>query len=221
MKIAWRGEILHLTALAALFAAAAAVWPLVPDQMPVHWNLAGEADRYGGKVEGVLLLPLVTFGLYWLLLLLPLVDPRRENYRRFETSYRVIRWCLTLFMGVLYGLTLAAALGQKIDMGLCVSTLMSVLFIVLGVTMDTIQPNWFVGVRTPWTLSSTESWTKTHRLAKWVFIALGLSFLPLGITKSAWSLALLLTTGVGGIAWLVVYSYLVWRDDPQRNRMPV
>lgn len=220
MKIAWRGEMLHLAALAALFAAAAVVWPLVPDRIPVHWNLAGEVDRYGGKVEGVLLLPLVAFGLYWLLLLLPLVDPRRENYRRFQTSYLVIRWSLTLFLAVIYGLTLATAMGQAIDMGLCISMLMSVLLMVLGMTMGNIEPNWFVGVRTPWTLSSEASWTKTHRLAKWIFVAIGLSCLPIGWAKSAWSLVLFLTTVVGGIAWLVVYSYLVWKDDPARNRMP-
>lgn len=220
MKLNWKQEAPHLAALAALFVAAAVVWPLVPDKIPVHWNLAGEVDRYGGKLEGVLVLPLITFGMYWLLLLLPFIDPRRENYDRFQRSYLVIRWCLTLFMTALYGLMLAAAFGVAIDMSLCISMLMSALFVVLGLLLENVQPNWFVGIRTPWTLSSAESWTKTHRLSKWVFVAMGLSFLTLGVFKSAWALALVFLTSLGGIGWLVVYSYLVWKKDPQRTQQP-
>jgi uncharacterized membrane protein len=216
MKIVWRSELPHLAVLVALFAAAAIVWPLVPDRIPVHWNLAGEVDRYGGKVEGMLAVPLITFGMYWLLLFLPFIDPRRESYDQFRTTYLVMRWCLTLFMTVLYGLMLAAALGQPVDMGLSISTLMSVLFVALGLMLDKVQPNWFVGIRTPWTLSSTRSWTKTHRAAKWAFIVMGLTFLPLGWFKTPGALAVVLTTGLVGIAGLVIYSYFVWKDDPER-----
>lgn len=217
MNISWRHEYPHLALIAALFALAAAVWSILPDQIPVHWNLQGEVDRYGGKFEGVLLLPLITFGMYWLLLLIPLVDPKRENYARFQGVYRVIRWSLTLYMAALYGLMLATAFGRSIDMALAVSLLMTLLFLVLGFVLERVEPNWFVGIRTPWTLSSALSWKKTHHMAKWVFIALGLAFLPLGIWKNAWSLGSLFILGGCGLTWLVVYSYLVWRADPARQ----
>jgi uncharacterized membrane protein len=216
MKIEWRKELPHLAVLAALLVVAGIVWPQAPDSMPVHWNLAGDVDRYGGKFEGVLALPLLTFGLYWLLLLIPFIDPRRENYARFATPYRVMRWSLTLFMGALYGLMLAVAFGRPVDMSLSLSLLMALLFVVLGLVMDRVEPNWFVGVRTPWTLSSSLSWTRTHHAAKWVFVALGLSFVPLGLWKSPLSLGLVFVTGLGGVTWLVVFSYLVWKSDPQR-----
>jgi uncharacterized membrane protein len=217
MKISWRREIPHLAVIAALFACATAVWNVVPDRLPVHWNLAGEADRYGGKFEGVLLIPLIALGLYWLLLLLPFLDPKRENYARFATAYRAIRWCLTLFLTSLYAMTLAAAMGRPVDMSLAISLLMAAFFIMLGVMMSNVKPNWFVGVRTPWTLSSDLSWKKTHHLAKWVFIALGASFVPLGVSKSELALAAVLTVGFGGVFGLVVYSYVVWRTDPNRS----
>lgn len=221
MKITWRTEWPHLVVLAALFFVAAVAWPLMPDKIPVHWNLVGEVDRYGGKLEGLLLFPAIIFGMYWLLLLLPFIDPRRENYAKFQASYLVLRWSLTLFMTAVYGLILATALGQPIDMNLCMSLLMSALFVVIGWMLGYVEPNWFTGIRTPWTLSSRLSWTKTHQAGKWVFIVLGLSFLPLGFFKAIWALAIVLTIGIGGIAGLVVYSYLVWKRDPERadNRL--
>ena len=87
--------------------------------------------------------------------MIPFIDPKRENYARFESAYRIIRWCLTIFMAALYGLLLAAAFGRPIDMSVAISCLMAALFIVLGITMGKVEPNWFVGVRTPWTLSSS------------------------------------------------------------------
>jgi uncharacterized membrane protein len=216
MKIEWRREAWHLAVIGAMFAAAAAAWPAAPDRLPVHWNLQGEVDRYGGKFEGLLLVPLMTFGLYWLLLLLPFIDPKRENYARFKGAYCVIRWCLTAFMAALFGLMLAAAFGRSVDIAFGLSLLMAALFMVLGFSLENVQPNWFVGVRTPWTLSSPLSWAKTHRAAKWVFVALGLVFLPLGWWKSAWALAALFVVGGGGLGWLLVYSYWVWKRDPDR-----
>ena len=81
MKRTWRGEILQLLPIAAMFAAAAACWSRVPDRMPVHWNLHGEADGFGGKFAGLLLLPIVSLAVYGLLLLVPRFDPGRATTR--------------------------------------------------------------------------------------------------------------------------------------------
>ena len=85
------------------------------------------------------------------------------------------------------------------------------------VCLDSIEPNWFVGIRTPWTLSSAASWKQTHRHAKWVFLALGCACFLLGWYPTVWSLGVVLATGLGGVTWLVLYSYLVWRQD---RRLP-
>lgn len=217
MAISWRREWPHIALLVALFIIAAIIWPQVPDRLPVHWDLAGEVDRYGGKVEGLLLIPLIAHGLYWLLLLLPFLDPRRENYARFAQAYAVIRWGLTLFLAGVYGLMLAVACGQPVDFSLGLGSLMGALFIALGLCLDSIEPNWFVGIRTPWTLSSAASWKQTHRHAKWVFLALGCACFLLGWYPTVWSLGVVLATGLGGVTWLVLYSYLVWRQD---RRLP-
>jgi uncharacterized membrane protein len=205
-----------LLLIAAMFALAAASWPYVPERIPVHWNLQGEVDRYGGKFTGLLLLPLATLGLYALFLVLPRFDPGRANYRTFAGAYNVIRIALVAFLAALYTATVLAAFGQPIDIGTFISLAIGGLFLVLGNVMGKIRPNWFVGVRTPWTLSSKLSWTRTHRAAGWLFIALGPLIALSGLLRSQWFFFATLVVGGAGLATLVVYSYLVYRSDPDR-----
>jgi uncharacterized membrane protein len=216
MTFSWRSEIVQLGLIALMFVVAAAAWPYAPDRIAVHWNIEGQADRYGGKFEGLLLTPLVALGLYALLAVLPWFDPGRANYRSFAGAYNLIRVAMVVFMAALYGVILAAAFGQPVDVGMIVTLGTGALMVLLGNILGKIRPNWFVGVRTPWTLSSKLSWDKTHRVAGWVFIALGLLLAPVGIIRAGWYLGIVLAFGAVSLVWLVVYSYLVYRSDPNR-----
>jgi len=213
MKIDWRQELPQLAVIGSLFAVAAAVWRHVPQRMPVHWNLAGEVDRYGGKFEGVLLIPLIAAGLYGLLLFVPLLDSQRTNNLSFENAYRTLRISFTLFLAILYGLMLAVAFGVVIDFSWWLCCLMGILFAVIGGQLPALPPNGIAGVRTPWTVANPGSWDKTHQQARWVFLAIGLMFFPLGWFKNGWSLALLLTVAIGGLTWLVITSWRVWKAE--------
>jgi uncharacterized membrane protein len=218
MKLSWRVELLQLLIIAGMFGLGAGSWPNVPDRLPVHWNLQGEVDRWGGKLEGLFLLPLITLGLYLLLLIVPLFDPGRRNYQNFAKAYGVIRIVMVLFMAFLYGLTILAAFGYEFNSTSIVLGAMAVLFVVLGNFMGKIRPNWFVGVRTPWTLSSKLSWDKTHRLAGWLFVLMGATFALLALVPTGWMFAIVMTINGLCLAWMVVYSYLVYRRDPDRTQ---
>ncbi len=87
----------------------------------------------------------------------------------------------------------------------------------LGIPMHKIRPNWFVGIRTPWTLSSELSWRKTHRLGGWVLALMGLALVVSGLVGSPAAFGVALIFLVAGIIFLFVYSYLVWRVDPERS----
>jgi uncharacterized membrane protein len=217
MKLSWRVEVVQLAIIAGMFVVSAWAWPHVPDRLPVHWNLQGEVDRYGGKFEGLLLLPLVTLGLYLLLMFVPFVDPGRRNYENFRKAYNVIRIVLVLFMALIYGLMILSAFGYQGDTTMVVLLAMGVLFIVLGNFMGKLRPNWFVGVRTPWTLSSKLSWDKTHRLAGWLFVLMGALFVLLALVQTTWMFITVFTINGLCILWMVVYSYLVYRSDPDRT----
>jgi uncharacterized membrane protein len=216
MKFSLRTEWPLWALIACIGLASAAVWPMTPERIPVHWNLQGEVDRYGGKVEGLLLLPLVALGIYLLLTFLPRIDPGRANYERFRSAYLAIRFAILALLAVLHATFLLSALGYRLDVARIVFFAIGTLFLVLGNLMGKIRPNWFVGVRTPWTLSSKLSWTRTHRVAGWIMVLWGLVTYAAVLLPIPWGFAVFFSTIVLGTVWLVIYSYLVWRRDPDR-----
>ncbi|HXY37797.1 MAG TPA: SdpI family protein [Planctomycetaceae bacterium] len=216
MKRTWRGELIQLLPIAAMFVVGALCWSHVSDKIPVHWDLEGKVDRYGGKFEGLVLLPLVTLGLYLLLLVLPLLDPGKANYRTFAGVFNFLRLTLTLFMSAIYTVGVLVSLGYHINMTTVAGLALGFLFIILGNVMGKIRPNWFVGVRTPWTLSSKLSWTKTHRLAGWLFIFMGLLAIVWGIVQTEWMLTAMIAIDAACALSMMVYSYLVYAKDPER-----
>ena len=217
MRTNLRIEAVQWILIGAMFVLAVAAWPSAPDRIPVHWGLSGEPDRYGGKLEGLLMLPLVTLGVYLLMLFLPRVDPRRAAYAMFEGAYGAIRLSVTVFLAFLHGFVLLWTMGEAPDSAVVVPVLVGGLLVVIGNLLGKIRPNWFVGVKTPWTLSSRRSWVKTHRLGGWLFVLLGLASVGLGLTGAGWANAVVPAAVVACIVWLFVYSYLVWRSDPERT----
>jgi uncharacterized membrane protein len=198
--------------IAGMFLLAGVTWSWAPERIPVHWNIAGEADRYGGKVEGLLGLPLLALGIYLLMVMLPRFDPGRANYPRFAGAYTVIRISLVTLLAVLYGVVHLWIRGRHVDVATVTPLMVGGLLVVMGSLMGKIRPNWFVGIRTPWTLSSKTAWVKTHRVGGWAFIAMGLATIATGVLRSTWAAGALLVILLGGAAGLIVYSYLAWRD---------
>lgn len=216
MKYSRQSELPQWVLIAAMFALAAWSWPRSPELIPVHWNLQGEVDGYGGRFVGLLLLPLISLGLYLLLRFLPAIDPGRDNYEQFAGPYNLIRVTLLVVMAAIYVCQVAAALGQPVNMGLVVSLSVGGMLLVFGSVMHRIRPNWFVGVRTPWTLSSELSWTRTHALAGWVLAILGVLVIATGLLRTGWMFATMITVALASLAGLIVYSYVVYRSDPNR-----
>lgn len=211
-----RVEGLQWVILAAMLAAAAWVWPSAPDRIPVHWNIAGEPDRYGGKVEGLLLVPLLAMGLYVLLRVLPRFDPARDRYARFQGAYDTLRVGILAVMAAVYAVIVLWVVGRPVDVGLVVGTAVGVLMALLGWIMPRLEPNWFVGIRTPWTLSSPTAWQRTHAAGRPVFMLLGALMVLAGWLKAAWAFGVMLGGLLVGTLALVAYSYLVWRAAPDR-----
>jgi len=217
MNWSLRRELPLLIVLAAMFALSVWAWERVPDEMPVHYNLQGEPDRWGGRFEGLLLLPLATIGIYALFLFLPVLDPGRANYPRFANTYLVIRAAVLLVMATIHAAMVAGALGREVPITTAMTLMAGSLFVVLGLAMGKLRPNWFVGVRTPWTLSSKLSWTRSHRLAGWLFLISGAAtLLVLGLGSTPAALIVMMASGVAAVVTVVVYSWIVWRKDPER-----
>ena len=218
-KVRWTSgalEWMMLGILSQMFVASLVSWPFAPEKIPVHWNLRGEVDGYGGPFTGLFLLPLLTVGLHLLLFVLPRLDPRGDNYAQFAVTYRIIRAAVLLLMAFIHAGIILFVFGWTVNMSLLVSLLVGGLIILLGNYMGKIRPNWFVGVRTPWTLASKTSWVKTHRQARWVFIPGGLAIILTGMMRSSYALIAALSILVIGTIWLVIYSFIVWKNDTNR-----
>ncbi len=127
-----------------------------------------------------------------------------------------MRLAAVVVFALVYGFIQLWIWGIQLDVSTVVPILVGGLFVVLGSVVGRIRPNWFVGIRTPWTLSSELSWTKTHRLGGRLFVLMGIALLASGFVGSAWGLLFDLAVVTGCVLWLFVYSYLVWRADPEK-----
>lgn len=217
MKISWRTEWPLWLILAAMFTLATLSWHAVPDRMPVHWGISGEPDRWGGRVEGLLLLPVIGVAVYLVLLAAPRIDPGRANYASFMGAYGTVRLVVLVAMFAVQLVTVLAARGRAVDMGAVVPLIVGGLFVVLGNLFGKLRPNWFIGIRTPWTLSSKQSWDRTHRAGGWLFIMFGLLLMSLALARPKWFVVTVIGIVATGAIGLVVYSYLVWKRDPDKT----
>ncbi len=192
-------------------------------QVPVHFNLSGEADRYGSKAEAFLFLPAILLGITFLLAIAPNIDPRGKNLRRSRPVY-IVGWIIgVVALAGGQGLITWTAVGGGIEgevMARGVGVFIAAIMLLLGLVIAKARPNFFAGIRTPWTLSSDLSWDKTHRWASRIFLAFGVAGLaaalllpPEPVTIGLISALLVSTLG------LVIYSFLVWKADPARETL--
>jgi len=207
---------LHAT-LAAMFVASALVWTRVPERMAVHWNAAGEVDRWGGRAEGLLAVPIAALGLHLLLRFIPRIDPGRENYENFAGPYRAFRLAFLLFLAAIHAILVAVALGARLDVLRLALAASGGLLVALGAVSGKVRPNWFIGIRTRWSLSSKRSWDRANRLSGWLYVLAGIAIVA---TALLWPDAAIFTLLLGAIAPAVaggLCSWWVWRSDPDRT----
>lgn len=206
-------RILHPLLVVIAGLASLIAWARIPERAPVHWNLAGEVDRYGGRIEVLLLIPLMMLGIWALLRFLPRIDPCRANYAKMEGTYElVITLTLAMLLG-LHGVVIAAALGRQVPMERIAPGLVGVTFIVLGNVLPRARPNWWFGIRTPWTLSNDRVWTRTHRVGGYAFIVAGLGLIIAVFTGGSAVRGAVLAGGLVAALVPAVYSYIAWRQE--------
>ena len=202
--------------LAAMWAFALVVFPRLPPEIPTHWNLAGEVDGWGPRFPAAFFAPAAATAVWLLTRFQARIDPRRADVERSTPTRRLLAEILVGFMAVLELLTLGIALGWPLDMGEAMWPVLGLLFVALGNYLPRVRPNWFLGVRTPWTPASDAVWRDTDRLAGWAFVAAGVliagaMFLPVGVRPFVGVAGLLLAAVVP-----FVYSFVRWRREGRR-----
>lgn len=211
MKIFTKKEILPIVLIVFAFALSFSFYHCLPEKIPSHWNIKGEIDAWQSKNFAVWFFPSLTLVFYLFMTFLPLIDPLRKNYLRFTTPYFWFRTVFVLFFVLLYLYTLFTALGGKLNINYFILPALSVLFFVIGLFLPKIKKNYFVGIRTPWTIHSEEVWDKTHKFSGKLFIAAGLislfaTFFP------DYSFLIFMTAVFSAVLISIAYSYFVFRQ---------
>ena len=192
-------------------------------ELPLHWGLDGQPDRFGSPFEALFLMPLFITGTVVLMAVLPMIDPRGNNLRRSSPAYLVTWIGVLALVTAVHVVVVLAATGQLTNGGAdvmpqLVSGGVSILLIAIGNMLGKARPNWFFGIRTPWTLSSDLAWDKTHRVTGRLMVIGGLVMLAAVVLLPVnFAFLVLMIGAIGPAAFGIVYSYLVWKSDPDRE----
>ena len=188
----------------------------LPARMPVHWNLHGVVDRYGSPLEGAFFFPAMMLALWGFMRLLPKIDPRRANYAKFADTYDLLVNSLMALFAVMHVALIGVAVGWPISMERVIPALIGLEFIILGNSLPRARPNWWFGIRTPWTLSNDRVWTRTHRVGGYLLAAAGVVVVLTALLPAVWMFVLgipaLAVAGFGSF----VYSYFAWKQETSK-----
>ena len=207
-------SIISIALIAIAIIAGAALWNQLPDQMASHWNANDQVNGTMPKFWGVFMMPLITLGMLALFLVVPNIDPLKANIAQFRETFNIFIILIIAFMLYVHGLTLAWSLGfTNFKMSLALLPLMGILFIGIGFVLRKAKRNFFIGIRTPWTLSSDNVWDKTHQLGSILFMVSGALAIIGGMFGGMTAFWFMFTPLIGSTLFLVIYSYIVYRDE--------
>ncbi|MEI6835455.1 MAG: SdpI family protein [Candidatus Falkowbacteria bacterium] len=188
-------------------------YPQLPAQVVTHWNFYGQPNGWSSREFQAIFFPALLMAIYALFSLMPKFDPRGERYLEFASVYLLMRNAILLVLAVVFGAATLANLGYAINIGTTVAGVIGLLMIILGNNFGKLKRNFFVGIRTPWTLSSDNVWNKTHRLGGRLFIIWGFLLILAPWLEATFALVILLGGLVVIISWLTIYSYLLFRQE--------
>ena len=212
MRSRWFGLFIAALALAVSLWA----YSQLPPTVATHWNVRGEADGFSSRLVAVSIMPLVILVMTGLFNVLPRLDPRRANYSKFIGTYWLIANAVILFILIGHGMIVATGLGYPVKIGRTMPIGVGLLFIVLGNYLTRVEPNWFVGIRTPWTLSSDTVWRKTHRTGGWLMVLGGSVIAACAFFPPAAFLPLFIAAVILMAVIPIVQSYILWKREQSK-----
>jgi uncharacterized membrane protein len=202
-------ESIHWIFIALPFIYLATIYNSLPQEVPIHFNWRGEADDWADKTMLFLLPAGLGLFIYFLMLIVPSIDPKRK-IQEMGSKYFSFRLILTIFFSILSIYLIYVTKEGSLQNPNILVSLIGLLFIMMGNYFQTVRPNYFIGIRTPWTLENEQVWKKTHRLAGKIWVAGGVVIMILGFLLSNVTAMLIAFFSIVFIIVLipVVYSYL-------------
>jgi len=209
-KIDW----LIILFLLAFFVFGIYVAPAMPDRVPTHWNIRGEVDGWGSKYINLFLMPSIALVFYFLMSFLPAIDPLRKNYEKFAKPYLYFKIFLTFFFIYLEIFLIYSSIKFTPPQGSLMFALpFSLLLCFIGWLLPQLKRNFFIGIKTPWTLVSDLNWKKTHDFGGKAFLLAGVASLVAAFFGSVASFVVLIASVLAATIAALVYSYLEYRKE--------
>ena len=197
--------------IAGCIAATAIAWPWLPDTVATHWNARGEVDGYSPRWKLFVVLPGIMLGITLLFAVLPWLSPRRFEVRPFEPTYLFLLAVLVTFMAYVHAMMLWNAVRGGIDTLPVILGGVSLLLVAVGNVLGKVRRNFYIGIRTPWTLASERVWYATHRLGAKAFVVAGILGLVIALTGLPlwmWMTVVFAAAGLPLVYSLVLYKRL-------------
>jgi len=205
-----RSEITIIGIILLSFIVAIYFYPQMPEKMASHWNSEGQVNGYMSKFWGLFLMPLISVGLLLLFMIIPKIDPLRSNIQQFRKYFDGFIILVMAFLFYIYLLTIFWNLGYRFRIIVLLSPAFAVLFYYSGILIENARRNWFIGIRTPWTLSSEKVWDKTHKIGGKLFKIAGIIALAAIFFQSYAIFFIVFPIFIIAI-YTVVYSYFEYQ----------
>ena len=193
--------------------ASAIAYPRLPARVPTHWDMHGGVNGYSSRLFAAVFSPLLVLVLWGVLRGLPKIDPRRANYAKMQGAYDLVVNAALTIVVVAHLASLAAALGLHVAVERVIPAAIGVMLITIGNVLPRARPNWWFGIRTPWTLSNDRVWERTHRVGGYLFAAAGVLIVLASFAPPMFAVPAIVVFGAGSSLAAVVYSYFAWRAE--------
>lgn len=187
-------------------------YPQMPEKIASHWNAQGQANGYMPKFWGLFFMPLISAGVLLLFILIPRMDPLKANIEKFRKYYDGFAMVVILFLFYVYILTIFWNMGARFNMTALLSPALGALFCYSGILTENAKRNWFIGIRTPWTLSNEKVWEKTHKIGGKLLEAAGVIAFA-GVFFQNRAIVFVLVPIILVAIYTIVYSYIEYQKE--------
>jgi len=211
-----KNEIIILGIILFSFLFGIYLYPQMPEKIASHWNVQGQVDGYMSKFWGLFLIPLISAGLFLLFIAIPKIDPLKTNIEKFRKYYDGFITLIIIFLFYLYLLTIFWNMGIRFDIIQLLAPAFGILFYYCGILTENAKRNWFIGIRTPWTLSNDAVWDKTHKIGGKLFKISGIVVL-FGIFFRNYALFFILVPVILVAIYTIIYSYVEYQKEFTKN----
>ena len=197
------------------FIIGAYLYPRMPEKVASHWNMAGEVDGRMPKFWGTFLMPILLALLSVFFIIIPVIDPLKSNIQKFRDYYDMFVVVFSLFLLYIYLLTLIWNFGLEFNMVQLLAPAFGILLYCAGVLTQNAKRNWFIGIQTPWTLSSDRVWSKTHKRGGVLLKATAVISL-LGVFLPSYAAFFILIPVIVVMVYIITYSYVEYQREKKR-----